>query len=377
MQSTSKAMTRVILLRHGASTFNVEGRYQGCSDESLLTQEGRTAARLSGERLKPEGIAVIISSPLKRAAETAREVRTTLEQSGDRVSFVTDSRLREVDLSAWEGLRYNKVKQESPAQLSAWRLNPSRLRMSLPSGEDIFPVRNLYGRTESFWKDLLAAYAGKSVLLVTHGGTARAMITSALGLGIDHFQRVQQSNCGISCLTIRSSVGRANLELLNDTAHLAAALPKLKEGRTGVRLLLITGDSDDAEDYLELFCVLKRIAIDRMLVLNSVRSPALSAFGDYSGVERVSEPWLERNLQSVLEAAMAGQTLSQFVVAARANVVRKLLECCLGLPHGAGRFFNLTRVGVNAVHWPGNGVPPVLQGINLFRRKNHLTGGQA
>ncbi len=368
MQSTSKGTTRVILLRHGASTFNVEGRYQGCSDKSLLTQEGRTAARLSGERLKSEGIAVIISSPLQRAAETASEVRAVFGRSGGGVPLVTDSRLREVDLSAWEGLPYDRVKQEFPAQLSAWRLNPFELRVLLSSGQDMFPVRNLYSRTESFWKDLVVAYAGKSVLLVTHGGTARAMVTSAMGLGIDHFQRIQQSNCGISCLTVRRSGGRARLELLNDTAHLAATLPKLKEGRTGVRFLLITADSDEAEDYLELSCILKRVAIDRMLILNSAPSAAMSVFGGHSAAERVSESLLERNLQSILEAAMEGQALSQVVVAARTNVVRRLLECCLGLPRGAGRFFDLKRVGINAIHWPGNGVPPVLQGTNLFGR---------
>ncbi len=332
---------------------------------------------MSGERLKSEGIAAVISSPLQRAVETAHEVRAVLEQSRNGVSLVTDTRLREVDLPAWEGLHYDTVKQEFPAELLAWRLNPSELRMPLPSGQDMFPVRNLYRRTESFWKDLVDAYAGKAVLLVTHGGTARAIVTSALGVGIDHFQRVQLSNCGISCITVRRPTGRTKLELLNDTSHLAVVPPKLKEGRTGGRLLLITTDSDDAEDYLGLYCALERVAIDRMLVLSSVRSAALSVFSGYCGLERVSESWLERNLQSILEAAMAGQALSQVVVMARTNVGRRLLECSLGLPRGVGRSLDLKRAGMNAIHWPGNGVPPVFQGMNLFERKNHLTGGEA
>jgi len=376
MRSTSEGVTRAFLLRHGTSTFNVEGRYQGCSDQSLLTQEGRTGARLSGERLKSEGIAVIISSPLQRAVETAREVRAMLQQSGDAVPFVTDARLREVDLSAWEGLSYDRVKQEFPAQLSAWRLQPSELRMPLPSGEDAFPVRNLYSRAESFWKDLIVAYAGKSVLLVTHGGTARAMVTSVLGLGIEHFQRVQQSNCGISCLSVPRAASRARLELLNDTTHLTKALPKLKEGRTGVRLLLVTADSDDAEDYLELSCILKRVAIDRALILSHARSSSLLFFGARSGVEQVSESWLERNLQGILEKAMAGQALSQVVLVAPANSVRRFLERCLGLPRTVRGAVNLKGVGVTAIHWPGSAAPPVLQGMNLFEKRNPLGGGQ-
>lgn len=374
MPSTPKRATRVILLRHGASTFNVEGRYQGCCNESLLTQEGRRSARMSGERLEREGIDVMVASPLQRAVETAREVRSVLEQGGLGVPLVTDDRLREVDLPAWEGLRYKEVEREFPAQLSAWRLNPSELRMTLPSGKDAFPVRNLYRRAKSFWEDLIAAYTGKTVLLVTHGGTGRAMVTSALGLGVDHFHRVQQSNCGISCLTLSGSLKPPKLELLNDTAHLAKALPKLKEGRTGVRLLLITADSDNAEDYLELARVLDGIAIDRMLVLDSVCPAALSVSSNRPGMELTSKWWLERSLQGILEAAIPAQPLSQVVVLARASVGRQLLECCLSLPQGAGRYLRLKRVGVNAVHSPGQGLPPILQGMNLFGRKNHLTG---
>lgn len=376
MGSISKGVTRVILLRHGTSTFNAEGRYQGCSDESLLTPEGRAAARLSGERLKSEGIAAIISSPLQRAVETAREVRAMLQQSGDDVPLLTDARLREVKLSAWEGLRYERVEQKFPTQLSAWRLHPSELCMPLPSGKDSFPVRNLYSRTGPFWEDVVAAYAGKSVLLVTHGGTARAMITSALGLGIDHFQRVQQSNCGISCLSVRRSAGRANLELLNDTAHLTKALPNLKEGRTGVRLLLITADSDEAEDYLECSSILKRLVIDRALIVRPARPSVIPVFGERPVVEEISESRLEWNLKTILEKEMAGQSVSQVVLVAPANFVRKFLKRCMGMPRTMRGKLDLKGVGVTAIHCPGNTAPSVLQGMNLFEWKNQLGGGQ-
>lgn len=329
---------------------------------------------MSGERLKGEGIEVIVASPLQRAVETAREVRSVLEQGGVGVPLVTDDRLREVDLPAWEGFCYEDVKREFPAQLSAWRLNPSDLRMTLPSGKETFPVRNLYRRANSFWEDLVAAYAGKTVLLVTHGGTGRAMVTSALGLGIDHFHRIQQSNCGISCLSIPSSSGQARLELLNDTAHLTNALPKLKEGRTGVRLLLVTADSDDKEDYLDLSGVLDRIASDQLLVLDSVRSAASSVLSGHFTVEKTSSGWLECNLEGILEAAMPVPKISQVVVAVPTSTGRRLLEYCLGLPRRAGRSLQLKRVGVNVIHWPGKGIPSILQGMNLFESKNHLTG---
>ncbi len=65
---------KVWILRHGLSTFNLQHRYQGCSDEPELTEAGRMSARITAERLSSAGIGDVISSPLRRAAQTAREL---------------------------------------------------------------------------------------------------------------------------------------------------------------------------------------------------------------------------------------------------------------------------------------------------------------
>lgn len=374
VQSTVESVTRVWLLRHGASTFNVEGRYQGCCDAPELTREGRIAARLSGERLRPARITTVISSPLRRAFETAQAVRGIFHEQTPRVPFETDVRLREVELPTWEGLPYDEVKQEFPAQFSAWRLRPYDLRMPSPSGEDEFPVRSLYERVRLFWKDVLANYAGESVLLVTHGGTARALITTALGLGVDYFQRLQQSNCGISRLSVSMATGRAKLELLNDTAHLGDALLKLKEGRTGVRLLLIPAGGNSAEDDLHLSGIFERVTVARVLIVDSARpAAALSIFRGRSAAQSVSEESLERSLKEIRQTA-TGETLCQVALVAPADFLRRFLERYLGLPGSEAGSLELSRCGITSIHCPGNGAPPVLQGMNLFESELNLAG---
>src|SRR5260370_28175721 len=89
--------TQVWLLRHGASTFNAQHRCQGCCDEPELTPLGREGACLSGERLSSEGIEAVISSPLRRASDTAEHLLKTIGAQGCNIRFETDARLREIE----------------------------------------------------------------------------------------------------------------------------------------------------------------------------------------------------------------------------------------------------------------------------------------
>src|SRR5260370_40909745 len=90
--------TRVWLLRHGTSSFNVQRRCQGCCDHSELTPQGREEACLSAERLSSEGIEAVISSPLRRASDTVWHLLKTIRAQDRTITFETDARLREIDL---------------------------------------------------------------------------------------------------------------------------------------------------------------------------------------------------------------------------------------------------------------------------------------
>src|SRR6516225_9214158 len=73
-----EATTRVLLLRHGESTFNEQGRCHGSSDKSILTERGMLTALRSGQYLKRELPDIILASPLRRARQTAEIIRAEL-----------------------------------------------------------------------------------------------------------------------------------------------------------------------------------------------------------------------------------------------------------------------------------------------------------
>ncbi len=359
--------TRVWLLRHGISSFNVQRRCQGCCDNSELTPQGREAARISGERLGTAGIQAVISSPLQRAMVTAGEVLKGIRAQGRKITFETDARLREIELHQWERLPLEEIPRRFPEQFLAWRSRPGELHMQSARGEAQYPVRSLYYRARLFWNHLLTTCAGKSVLLVTHSGTARALIASALGLGMEHFHSFQQSNCGVSRLRFSHDSGQARLELLNDTTHLGELLPKLKEGRRGVRLLLIPVTDANPSEIRQFAAVLEGVAIDKLLVAGPIARLAAIRIFQHSADSwhTISEHAVEKNVSEALQSDFGGQ-LCQVVIVGPPLTLRRVLQHQLGFSDSAAESLELNRLGITSVHHPGNGVPPVLQAVNMF-----------
>ena len=376
MHSTPE--TVVWLIRHGTSTFNLEGRCQGCSDEPELTQQGREEARLSGERLRRVGIEAIISSPLRRATQSAFEILDMLRPHAGDIPFDIDARLLEIELPEWEGLPFAEIQRRFPEQFLTWRIHPNHLRMPPAFGAADFPVRSLYQRTRHVWQDLLAIYAGKSILLVTHGGTGRALITTALGLGAKHFHSLQQSNCGISRLRFSAPQDGAQLELLNDTAHLGDRLPKLKEGRTGVRLLLIPAMESTPEDLRQVSSALGRVAVDQSFAVGPAGGAAASRILQCRTKEftqQVSEDVLGSMVNEMLESG-SDKELRHVVLAASPACLQRVLQERFGLTSSIAETLLLTGPGITPVHFPGRGVPPVLQAMNIFEPQFGLMGVQ-
>lgn len=239
--------TRVILVRHGESSYNVERRVQGHCDESTLTEAGRTSARQVGEALRDITFHTAYSSPLKRARETAEIVATSLSQAPN-LQF-TDQ-LKEINLVLWEGMLFSDVQAKFPEGYHQWLNEPHTLKMEVPGEDgqmrDFLPVVALFEQARQFWQEILPRHAGQTILIVAHSGINRALIASAIGLGPESYQAIQQSNCGISVLNFAGKLGdRVQIEALNITAHLGEKLPKPRSGHTGPRLLLVRhGETD-------------------------------------------------------------------------------------------------------------------------------------
>lgn len=241
--------TRVIIVRHAESTFNVQRLIQGHHDGSLLTEAGEKQARQVGAALAAVPLDAIYTSPLQRARRTTELIveamRSHPSAPQQPPTPQASDLLKEISLPLWEGMSFQAVETQYPVEYRAWRQQPEALKMQLAEGP-FYPVRALWEQATQFWQSLLAEQAGRTLLVVAHSAVNRALVGSAIGLGPESLNRLYQANGGISVLNFTGPWGEpAQLESLNLTAHLGCVLPSLRNGFQGPRLLLVRhGETD-------------------------------------------------------------------------------------------------------------------------------------
>ena len=204
-------MNRWFLVRHGATDWNSEGRIQGQSDPPL-NEAGQRQARRLGMRLASVPFAEAWSSDLRRGSDTAAAI---LQGRDLRLQTMPD--LREKHFGAWEGLTYREVEARYP-DLYRSRLMTGDLSFAPPGGESDL---QLYARAGAVADRLLQAHAGRggNLLVVTHGGTLRALVARLLDLPAQKMWGFRFANAGLSVVSLFED-GSAVLDLLNDTSHL-------------------------------------------------------------------------------------------------------------------------------------------------------------
>lgn len=228
--------TRVIIVRHGQSNYNVQKRIQGRSDESVLTAKGEQDAQILGETLKNYQLSAIYSSPLQRALGTAKIIQTALPNSP---SIKPLEILREIDLPQWENMVKDEVQQQDAQTYHLWKTQPDQLTMTR-GDQEFYPVLSLYEQSQQFWQDTLPQHEGETILIVAHNGINRCLIMSALGIKPEYYHSLQQSNCCINILNFTGAYGDpVQLESLNQTAHLGIHLPPVRSPQNPLRLLLV------------------------------------------------------------------------------------------------------------------------------------------
>ncbi|MDW8031858.1 MAG: histidine phosphatase family protein [Candidatus Bipolaricaulota bacterium] len=180
--------TRVFLVRHGETQWNAELRVMGQLDIPL-NERGRAQAHRTAELLAHEEFAVIYSSDLVRAIETAQIIAAP-----HHLDVITVPELREARYGLWEGLTRDEVLKKFPHEYEMRRKDPSNFR---PSGGE--SRRELYERAAKIFSELVARHPHQKILIVSHGGTIRAILRYALGLGPGdgHFA---VDNCGITII---------------------------------------------------------------------------------------------------------------------------------------------------------------------------------
>jgi broad specificity phosphatase PhoE len=206
----SSSITRVLLIRHGATTLSAEDRFAGSTDVPL-SDEGRFQARSLGERLAEEKIAAVYVSPLQRTIETAR-----LATSGHGLEPIADPGLREIDHGRWEGLTRKEVEERYGDEYAAWELDP--FTFAPEGGENGISVM---ARALPVLRTIVARHAGTTVAVVSHKATIRLVLASLLGIDARGYRdRLDQAPACLNVVDFKDPV-RARLMLYNDTSHYA------------------------------------------------------------------------------------------------------------------------------------------------------------
>lgn len=201
-------MTRLLLVRHGATDATEEGRFSGSSGAELSEQGRWQAARL-GERLAQQKIARIYTSPLSRALDTARIIA-----SHCRLEPVARDGLREIGHGHWEGLQREEVERRFPEEYAAWEADP--FTFAPKGGESGVAV---LARALPVIREVVTAHPGEQLLIVSHKATLRLVLSSLLGFDARGYRdRLDQSPACLNVVDFRDPV-RARLMLFNDISH--------------------------------------------------------------------------------------------------------------------------------------------------------------
>jgi broad specificity phosphatase PhoE len=203
-------VTRVYLVRHGATAVTMEDRFSGAIGVEL-SDDGRSQAARLGERLRQEGMTAVFSSPLSRAVETARIIAGACK-----VEMHLRDGLREIGHGHWEGLSRREVEERFPEEYAAWEEDPFTFA---PEGAESGVA--VLARALPVVREIVTRHQGQRVVVVSHKATIRLILCSLLGLDPRGYRdRLDQAPASMNVLDFRDAV-RARLMLFNDTSHYA------------------------------------------------------------------------------------------------------------------------------------------------------------
>ena len=203
--------TKLVLVRHGETAWNVEGRIQGHLDIPLndigLAQAAAVGARLSGENFD-----AIYSSDLIRAYRTASPIVAHPE-----IDIVRDERLRERNLGVLQGLTGEEAGIAQPA---AWKVFKSREpNLALAGGESLGGFSR---RILDFVEKILVAHAGRRIVAVTHGGALDVVYRYATRMPLSAPRDFPIYNASVNVMSVNG--GRWTIESWGDISHLPQEL---------------------------------------------------------------------------------------------------------------------------------------------------------
>ena len=214
---------RLLLVRHGETNWNRDGRFQGQIDIPL-NENGHAQAAQAAEFLKDVKIDAAVTSSMKRPKETAEGI---LKYHPD-VTLSTTEDLWEISHGEWEGKLESEIESGYPGMLAQWQSKPETVQM--PAGENLEDVWN---RAKKGWGDIVAAYSSateqKTVMVVAHDAINKAILCQVFGLEPKNFWQFKQGNGAVSVIDYQGgpdnvSAGQPVLSAANITTHLSGSI---------------------------------------------------------------------------------------------------------------------------------------------------------
>jgi probable phosphoglycerate mutase len=201
-------VTRLLLVRHGATPLTAEDRFSGVVGVDLSDEGRRQVARLA-HRLADDPIGAIYCSPLSRTVETA-----SILALPHGLPVVSRDGLREISHGRWEGLTRGEVEERYGDEYAAWEADP--FTFAPLDGESGLGV---LARALPVIREIVVAHAGQQVVVVSHKATLRLVISSLLGFDARGYRdRLDQSPACLNVVDFKDPV-RARLMLFNDVSH--------------------------------------------------------------------------------------------------------------------------------------------------------------
>jgi broad specificity phosphatase PhoE len=220
LRHNAHVVTRLYLIRHGATELSVEDRFAGAID-ALLSDAGRDQARRLGQRLARESIHVAYASPMTRTMETARLVVAAQE-----IDVTPVDGLREIAHGRWEGKKREEVEREFPQEYARYEDDP--FSFAPVDGESGLQVT---ARALPALLTIVEQHPGENIVMVSHKATIRLLLSSLLGFDPRKYRdRLDQAPCALNILDFKD-VAHARLTLFNDTSHYSVAVPEVPHRR--------------------------------------------------------------------------------------------------------------------------------------------------
>jgi len=185
---------KIYLFRHGETDWNKARRLQGQSDIPL-NASGRELAVKTAEALRDVSFDKAFSSPLRRAAETARILLGT-----GSTPLVTDSRLMEINFGEYEGRGFDEAKKDPAHPLHSFFCQPETYIP--PTGAETFQAAQARGNA-FFREQILPLEKSRgTVLIVAHGAFNRCVLNAIADIPLADFWKIDLPNCAASILTL-------------------------------------------------------------------------------------------------------------------------------------------------------------------------------